>query len=299
MRVESRERRTAAFISAGLVIVLLAGCGKPAGNASGKMLVAASIAPLADFCKQVGGDWVKVEMLVPPGASPHTYQPQPDQMRMLSEASVLVLNGIGIEFWASNVIDAASNPKLIVVRTADGLKILDTTDPGEKYGNPHVWLDPICAIRQVEAIRDAFIKADPKHASDYQRNARDYTSKLRNLDTDIRAQVAAFKSKSFIAFHPAWAYFAKRYGLTQAALIEQSPGKEPSPEDIAAVVQTAKRLHAKAVFAEPQFSPKAAQVIAEEAGAKVLELNPLGKPPSYSYIETMRDNLRVLAEALK
>ncbi len=263
------------------------------------MIVAASIAPLADFSREVGGNLVQVELLVPPGASPHVYQPEPGQMQMLSKASVLVLNGVGIEFWAKSVIDAANNPKLIVVRTADGLRILDTTDPHEKLGNPHVWLDPIYAIHQVEAIRDAFIKADRKHAADYRRNADRYISELHKLDADIRAEVATFKSKSFIAFHPAWIYFARRYGLHEAAVIEQSPGKEPSPSDTAEVVDTAKRLHAKAIFAEPQFSPKAARVIADEAGAKVLELDPLGKPPNYRYIDTMRADVKTMAEALK
>lgn len=279
--------------------VLIAGCGKPAPNTSGKMIVAASISPLADFSGQVGGDRVEIELLVPPGSNPHVYQVQPDQMSLLSKASVLVLNGVGLEFWASNVIDAADNPKLIVVKTADGLKILDHSEGDGGAGNPHVWLDPINAIHQVEAIRDAFIKADPSHASEYTANAARYSNKLRKLDADIRAEVAKFKSKGFVSFHPTWVYFARRYGLVEAATIEQSPGKEPSPQDIARAVDTAKKLHAKAIFAEPQMSRKAALVVAEEIGAKVLVLDAFGKPPRYDYIETMRNNLRVMAEALK
>lgn len=298
---ESRKhgRLAASLVCSGLVLFLLAGCGKPAGNAGGKMIVAASIAPLADFCKQVGGDWVKVEMLVPPGSNPHVYQIEPDQMAMLSKASVLVLNGVNLEFWADNVINAADNPKLIVVRTADGLRILDHSEGEGAAGNPHVWVDPVNAIHQVENIRDAFVKADPPHAAHYRANASRYIGKLRKLDADIRAEVADFKSKSFVAFHPTWVYFAHQYGLVEAANIEQSPGKEPSPQDIARAVDTAKRLKAKAIFTEPQMSPKAAEVVADEVGAKVLILDAFGKPPGYDYIETMRENLRVMAEALK
>lgn len=287
------------LILAAVASIFFAGCARTAEKNRGKIIVASSIAPLANFSKEVGENYVHVELLVPPGASPHTYQLEPDQMAMLSKASVLVLNGVGLEFWADNAIDAANNPKLIVVRTADGLKLLDSTEEDEKGGNPHVWSDPIDAIHQVEMIRDAFIKADPKHASAYKANAINYIERLRKLDYDIRAEVKTFKYRSFIAFHPAWVYFAKRYGLIEAAVIERSPGREPSPAEIRDIIDTARKLHVKAIFAEPQFSPKAADVIAEEVGAKVLFLDPMGKPPDYDYIKTMRDNLHQLSEALK
>jgi len=262
------------------------------------MAVAASIAPLADFARQVGGDRVKVDLLVPPGSNPHTYQVQPDQMTMLSKASVLVLNGVGLEFWAANVIDAANNPKLIVVRTADGLDIVGHEEHGAA-GNPHVWLDPIDAIHQVGTIRDAFVKADPSRAAYYRTNAARYVARLKALDAHIRSQVAGFKSRSFVSFHPTWVYFARRYGLTEAAAIEPSPGKEPSPQDVRRAIDTATKLRAKAIFAEPQMSRKAAQVVAEEAGAKVVLLDAFGKPPSYDYIRTMRANIRAMTEAMK
>lgn len=264
------------------------------------MIVAASIAPMADFAGNVGGDLVDVELLVPPGASPHTYQLDPEQMRLLSKASVLVLNGVNLEFWADKAIGGAENPKLIVVRTAEGLPLIGSPeDHIHEGGNPHVWLDPIYAIYQVQAIRDAFTKADPAHKSQYTANAADYIRKLRQLDADIRSQVRSFRHKRFVAFHPSWVYFARRYGLVQAAVIEESPGREPSPSHIREIVESAKRMHAKAIFAEPQFSPKAAQVIADEVGAKVLMLDPLGKPPDYDYVKTMRGNLKQMAEALR
>lgn len=287
------------MIIAVLASVFFTGCARIAEKNRGKMIVAASIAPLADFSREVGGKYVHVELLVPPAASPHTYQLQPDQMAMLSKASVLVLNGVGLEFWADSAIDAANNPKLIVVRTSDGLKLVDSTDEDEKDGNPHVWLDPIDAIHQVKMIRDAYIKADPEHTSAYKLNAEHYIDRLKKLDRDIQAEVKTYKYRSFIAFHPAWVYFAKRYGLVEAAVIERSPGREPSPAEIRDIIDTAKKLHVKAIFAEPQFSTKAADVIAEEAGAKVLFLDPMGKPPNYDYIRTMRDDLHQLSEALK
>lgn len=294
-------QRVSIIWAVSVLILLIAGCGQTSKKETGKMQVAASIAPLADFSRQVGGKYVDVEMLVPPGANPHTYQITPKQMDILSSAKVLVLNGIGLEYWANKAIDAANNPNLIVVETAKGLPVIDTPEDHDEHdgGNPHVWLDPQYAIKQVQAIQKAFSKADPAHAKYYASNANNYITQLKELDKEIAKQTSTFTSKSFIAFHPSWVYFARRYGLVEAAVIEQKPGREPSPSDIDEIVSTAKKIKAKAIFAEPQFSPKAAEVVAEEAGAKVLVLNPLGNPPDFNYIKTMRDNLSQMSKALK
>lgn len=295
-----RNWRYAAAIAVLILAVVLAGCGRSVRKPGGKMLVAASIAPLANWSKEVGGDLVEVQLLVPPGSNPHVYQPEPAQMSFLSDASVLVLNGLNLEFWADKAVAAVGNPKMIVVRTANGLKTLDAaSDPDSPGGNPHVWVDPINAIHQVNAIRDAFIKADPRHKAQYAANADRYVAKLRQLDRDIRAEVKTFTNKQFIAFHPSWVYFAHEYGLVQATTIEKAPGRELSAAEMQAIVDTAKRIHAKAVFAEAQTSPKATEVVAREVGAKVLILDPLGKPPDYDYIETMRYDLGQMAKALK
>ena len=282
--------------------VSAAGCGRGRGapkSEVGKVMVVASIAPLGYFARRVGGDRVEVEMLVPPGSSPHTFEPKPEQLRALSKAKVLVLNGVGLELWADDLIGAARNPDLKVVKTADGLDILRASGHGqEQFGNPHVWLDPIDAIRQVEKIRDALIEADPAGADTYHGNADSLVADLRKLDAEIKAAVATFRSKDFVSQHAAWAYFARRYGLVEAAVVETTPGREPSPGEIADIVQTVKRTGARAVFAEPQLSQKAAQVIAAETGAKVLLVNPLGIPPDYDYLETMRYNLAELKKGL-
>lgn len=300
MIVGRNFRQAAAVLAA--VVFLAGGCGRRESASSGRMLVAASIAPLADFARNVGGDLVEVELLVPTSASPHVYQLEPNQMRILSRASVLVLNGVGLEFWADSAIDAADNPKLKVVRTAEGIEIIGgPCDHGHDHtgGNPHVWLSPTLAIHQVKKIRDTFADADPDNKATYAANADAYIRQLRQLDEYIQAEVKTFSNKRFIAFHPAWVYFARDYGLTQAAVIEESPGREPSSAELREVVKTARKLKAEAIFAEPQFSPKAAEVIAEEAGAKVLILDPLGQPPDYDYIKTMRTNLDRMAQGLK
>lgn len=292
--------RLGRIMAAGILLLLAAGCARAPQRPSVKMLVAASIAPLYYFSRQIGGEHVDVHMLVPPGANAHTYQLQPNQMKLLSRAKVLVLNGIHLDYWADKAVGAADNRDLIVIETAEGLPVEDDGhDPAHPGGNPHVWLDPIFAIHQAEQVRDAFIEADPAHEADYAANADRLIRRLRALDREIRDEVKTFRSRSFVSFHPAWVYFAHRYGLTEAASIEESPGKEPSPAKLREVVETATRLKAKAIFAEPQSSPKAAEVIAEEVGAKVLFLDPLGRPPSYSYFDTMRRNVSEMAKALR
>ena len=263
----------------------------------GPLLVIASIAPLGDFVRHVGGENVQVEVLVPPGASPHTYEPTPGQMTLLHKADVLVLNGIGLEFWKDKVLNSVSNPRLHVVIAAEGILVLQTGEHGEG-GNPHVWLDPINAALEVARIRDALVAVDPAHKDADLANGAAYIEDLKALDRDIMLTTAAFPNKKFVAFHPAWEYFARRYGLVQAAVIERTPGSEPSPGEIAQIVKTVRETGARAIIAEPQFSTKAAEAIAAESGAKVVLLNPLGEPPDFDYIQTMRHNVEQLKSAM-
>lgn len=275
--------------------------GETALSAAGsdRVLVAASIAPLADFARQVGCDYVQVITLVPPGASPHTYELTPSQVEQVARARLLVLNGAGLEYWADKLIQSADNPDLIVIDTSQGIEIIDRTDNGAG-GNPHLWLDPQNAVIQVEHIRDALVQADPAHAKDYQANADKYTYELRTLHREIAEKAATWSNRQFIAFHPAWIYFARRYGLEQAAVVERSPGREPSPAEMVQIVETARRIEAKAIFAEPQFSAKAAETIAEESGVQVLFLDPLGSSlDDPSYLNLMRCNVGQMARALR
>lgn len=278
----------------------LAACSQraPSERSDTRLPVVTSILPLADFVRQVGGDRVQVEALVPAGASPHTYELTPSQLMAVTRARVLVLNGVGLEFWASKVISSASNPNLTVVTVSEGLKIIagDADEPG---GNPHTWLSPVNAIRQVDRICEALVEADPAGAEIYRANADRFQRELRALDEEIRKAVAGYSNRRFISFHAAWSYFARDYGLEEAAVIESRPGQEPSPAEIASIVEKAKEIHAKAIFAEPQFSTKAAAAVAEECGARVLLLNPLGQPPDYRYIDMMRYNLSEITQALR
>jgi len=281
------------------MLCLVAGCTGPQAPASGKVRVAVSIPPLADFVRQVGGERVEVVTLVPPGASVHTYEPSPRQIEFVARAEMLVLNGLGLEFWADKVVKGSGNPKLLVVDTSVGVETL-AGDEDEGGVNPHIWLDPVRAMVQVANIRDGLIKVDPGNSEFYRGNAGRYIQQLGALDKEIAARTQAWAHKEFISFHSAWVYFAQRYGLQQVAVLEEFPGKEPSPEYLAQVVNLARRIEARAIFAEPQLSPKLAQTVASESGKAVLLLDPEGGVESRNtYIELMRYNVGEMEKALK
>jgi len=303
--VKKLRLRCVAPLIAGAIVVcallVVAGCG---GNeAGGKIKVAASIVPLAYFCRAVGGNLVEVRVMVPPGASPHTFEPTSGQMKFLSDATLFVSNGLDLERWASDVVQKVSNRDIVTVVAADAAprsRLLK----GERLYDPHVWLDPSLAVYEVRAIRDGFIMADPSHMDMYTKNADQYINELEALDRDIKSETSKFSKKEFVALHPAWTYFAARYGLRQEGVIEELPGKEPSARQIADIVDMIRELGIKVVFAEPQFNSKAAEVIAQEAGPGVVvrKLDPLGDPddPEVSnYIKLMKHDLAQMREVMK
>ena len=289
-----------AFLSLSVLGLLLSATGCSSGTTApeeGKITVVASIPPLADFVAQVGGDRVQVVTMVPPGSNPHLYEPTAAQMKAVSQARLLVLNGAGLEFWAQQVIDAAQNPDLKVVILSEGMALLQESDA--EHANPHLWLSPKRAMVYVERIRDALIEVDPEGEAVYRANAARYLQDLQALDAEIEDAVAHFATRE-VVIYPAWAYFLQDYGLTAAAYVEPYPGKEPSPEYIAQVVETVKRTGAKAVFTRTQFPPQAAETIAAETGARLLALDPLGgTPPREHYLDLMRWNLAQLKQGLE
>ena len=286
--------------------------------APGKIAVAASIVPLGDFCQKIGGDQVSVTVLVPPGASPHTYEPSPTAVARAMAARVFVYVGAGLDPWAERLVKAQRNPGQAVVEAVAGIPLLKDVEeqeheehaahePGKaehhhhEAGNPHVWLDPVLAEDICRSIAQALIKVDPEHKETYEVNLAKYLGQLQTLNQDIKETVATFRLRDYVCFHPAYTYFSRRYGLKEVGVIEASPGREPSPGHLQKIIAAIRSTGVKAVFAEPQFSPRVAEVIAREAGVKVLFLDPLGGRPPYGsdYVQLMRHNLAILAQALR
>lgn len=271
-----------------------------------KLKVVVSIAPLADFAKQVGGDRVDVTLLLPPGASPHTFEPTPRTMQEIAKARIFIKIGAGLEFWADRLIAAAA-PGIMTIDCSKGVALLKghAHEPSRRHNlgmegaDPHIWLDPTICIGIIKKIEDAFSRTDPSGSSYYGRNAAAYISKLSALDREISEKVKTFRTREYVTFHSAWNYFSKRYGLKVAAVIEESPGKEPSARQIDKILGLIRNMQTRVVFAEPQFSPKVAEAIAREAGGRVLFLDPEGVKGRESYIDLMRYNLSVMEQAMR
>ena len=274
-----------------------------------KIKVVATIAPLADFSRQVGGNKVEVTLLLPPGASPHTYEPTPKVVREISQAGLFLKIGSGLEFWADRMLQSAP-ANIVIVDSSAGVDLIkgawhnhghDHQKQDEQANtDPHIWLDPLICSQIIMKIEAALSRIDPSNALYYKKNAAVYQEKLRELDKEISGRTRLFRTREYVTFHSAWNYFSRRYGLKVAAVIEESPGKEPSPRHVKKIIEILKRLNTSVIFAEPQFSPKIAETIAREAGSKVLFLDPEGgQKGRETYIEMMRYNLAVMEKALR
>jgi zinc transport system substrate-binding protein len=292
----------AMMICGGLGLLSVPAWAATAGG--GKLLVAATILPLGDFCRQIGGNLVQVQILIPPGASPHVFEPSPSEMARAFQARVFVYIGAGLEPWADRLLQARGSKNLVVVEAARGIPLLKM--PGEVEeahltGNPHIWLDPVLAQEICRKIAAAYMQADTAHRAQYEANLKSYLAALAELNREIENHAKGWRQRDYVSFHPDLAYFARRYGLHNVGTIEAAPGREPTPRYLQNLVAAIHRFGIKVVFAEPQLNPRVAEVIAREAGAKVLRLDPLGGRPPYGsdYLKLMRHNLATLDQALQ
>lgn len=280
-----------------------------AGNPPAKLRVVTTFAPLYSFALNVVGDEATVENLVPIGASVHTFQAKPSDIKKIAKADVLVINGAGLETFLEDIIETAANPDLVIVDTSKSIELLDDPEHNETLeagdfadehglGDPHIWLSPKNAMKQVEAIRDALVKADPKNSATYRKNAGKYIARLGALDAEIAGKLEKAEKKKYIVFHDAYTYFEQEYGLKNSATIEKFPGKEPSPKYVKDLIDLIRKEQVSIIFTEPQFSPKLVNTLKQELDIYVAELDPIGSELSKEgYEKNMRKNLDEMLKA--
>jgi ABC-type Zn uptake system ZnuABC Zn-binding protein ZnuA len=293
-------------MSRGFACLLVAlACATPA--LAEPLRVVATIEPLAMLARAVGGDRVAVSVLVPAGASPHTFEPQPSDVAKLADATVLVEAGAGLDAWVARLLAAAERPiARVTLMDAPGLAPLPAdADHAAAHGDtrfdPHAWLDPV-RVRDaaVPALRDALVRQDPDGRDTYDAAAARFRAALDAVDADVRTTLAG-RGRRFVAFHAAWRYFAARYGLTEIGVVEEAPGEEPTPRALAALVDRAKTAGVPAILVEPQLSPRVARVLADEFGATTVLVDPNGDPADPAradYPALLRFNARAFATAL-
>lgn len=289
-----------------VVSCLLSASGAPARAV---VRVAATIFPLADMVAEIGGDAVEATTLLPAGASPHTFEPTPAQMRAVAQAQVLVEIGAGLDTWVAKLRTARGGELKVVTITA-GLQLVGAPERHAGAasvqsggGDPHVWLDPVLMRdHAAPAIAAALSQVDPGQRAVFEEGARRFQAALTRLDADIHAALDPLPHRQYVAFHSAWTYFDRRYRLEESGVVERFPGKEPSAQEIAALVQKARAAQVRAVVVEPQFTSRLAAQIASEFGARVVAVDPLGGPaiPGRNhYLDLMHYNAMVFAEALR
>lgn len=292
--------RRAAAVALGVALLAAS------ASAAAPLRVVATIQPLGMLVRAVGGARVDVSVLVPPGASPHTFEPQPSDVAKLATAALLAEVG-GLDAWVRRLLGAAEHePPIFTVLALPGLSPLSATGhhadhPDEGRFDPHAWLDPL-------RVRDAIVPAlaaqltslDPEGRETYAAAAKTFQNELTALDGEIRTTLRD-RGRRFVAFHAAWRYFAERYALEETGVVEEAPGEEPTPKELAALVQHARAAGIPAILVEPQLSPRVARVLAAEFGATTVLVDPNGDPTNPAradYLGLMRFNASGFARAL-
>jgi zinc transport system substrate-binding protein len=304
-------------------------------DASEKLRVVTTIFPFADWAQQVGGDKVEVVCLLPPGASPHTYELTTKDIKALQQAKILIYNGMGLDDWVGKLVEKSANQGLIKLAMAEQLPLapmpsmIEAEEKGtdndheevvhaegdhqEKEGEPHevehrhhdhtaaacgMWLDPMRAVRMVDLIAAALSEADPANRAYYQERAKRYWAQLDRLDRQYRRTLESEKG-GVICFHDAFIYLFRRYNVDIYGIVEPYPGKEPSVEYIRRLTSHVADRPLRYVLTEPQLSVKPAKVLADQLKVPAVTVDPIGGygiPQRDSYIGLMSYNLKQLTK---
>jgi len=268
---------------------------------SKKIGVVVTILPQAEFVESVGGERVEVNVMVPPGANVHIYEPTPSQMTALAKAEMYAKVGSGIEFelvWIDKLV--AVNKKMLIVDCSKGVELQEMIGEYEHDGehehgvmDPHIWMSLLNAQIMVRNICDGLVQVDPDNKPYYERNRDAYLQKLAELDQIIRNGLSGLTNRRFMVYHPSFGYFAREYNLTMIPIEEE--GKEPTAAGLVHLIEQAKEHDIKVIFAEPQFNPQSAEVIAGAIGGRVVFINPLAQ----NYIANLRSLLDELLQVME
>jgi ABC-type Zn uptake system ZnuABC Zn-binding protein ZnuA len=217
---------------------------------------------------------------------------------------------VGLEVWVGSLVKNAGNPRLHVVTTSKGIALIRDYDPDQMVnrspkdkhaGNPHIWLDPENAKIMMRHITEAFIKVDPAHASDYRENQAAYLRRLDGLQADLNERLRDVKDRRIIVHHPAWPYFARRFGFRIVDEIVPQAGAEPSAHHLQTLIEKIRKDGIRVIVSEPQLNQRVPETLARETGARVVVLTPLpgGVAGTDTYLDMLRYDVLQLAEALE
>jgi zinc/manganese transport system substrate-binding protein len=308
-------------ILAGLLVVLGVALGVSGAAAAEAKRVVATFSILGDLTVQVGGDKVRVETLVKADQDAHGFEPRPSDVRALTEAHLIVANGLDFESWLNKAVKASGAKAPVAIATA-GIKPREAEDEGDdhdhaKHGHkhkghdhgpadPHAWQDVKLVKTYVNNIAEALAKIDPANAAYFRARAAFYSSDLDKLDAEIKALMSAVPEarRKVVTNHDAFGYFGAAYGIKFLSPIGVSTEAEPSAADVAALIRQIRKDKITAVFVENMDDPRLIEQIARETGAKVgpkIYADALSGPtgPAATYLAMMRHNAKAFAAAMR
>ena len=278
-----------------------------AGPSTPPLNIVVTIPVLKDLAEQVGAPYVHVTSLLKGYENEHTYSPKPSDLIAVRNAQLLFEVGLGLEVWVAGLVKSAGRPSLTIVTTSKGIALIsdgheaDSAHEDHARGNPHVWMDPENVATMMRHVTEALVAADPTHAEEFRRNQAAYLQRLDHLRAELTDRLSRLTDRRFIAHHPAWPYFARRFGFEIVGTIQAQSASEPSAVHLQTLIATIKKHRVKAVVSEIQLSQRLPELLARETGARVVVLTTLpgGLPRTDTYLDMLRYNVLQLANALE
>jgi zinc transport system substrate-binding protein len=267
-----------------LFLIFLGSCFAPSSKSS-KPVVLVTIPPYGYFVEQIAGDILSIEIFVPPGANPHTYEPTPKQVEKFTQAKIWFRYGDPIE---QKILPFLRERDVKDVDLSRGLPLITTTEHAcgnhaHESKDLHVWLDPHLALEQAKKISEELSQSWPEHRKLFEKNYLQLAQRLEVLDEKIKAELQPFEGITLLLSHPALGYYCERYGIHQLSI--ECEGKDPLPKQVAQVVKEAQEKAVKVIFIEPQYNNKGASLIAEKLQLPIYQIDPY----ALAYFHTMQD----------
>lgn len=304
-----------------VIVFTLTACGQTKeqekSEKSDTIKVVTTFYPMYDFAKNVVGEAGDVQLLIPAGTEPHDYEPSAKDIAKITDADVFVYNSHELETWVKDVLENVDEKKVAVVEAAGAIDLMegDTHEQEDETASehaghnheldPHVWLDPVLAQKEVEAIRDALVKKYPEKKAIFEKNSSAYLEKLKDLDTNYKEAFVNAKNKTFVTQHAAFGYLAQQYGLTQESIAGISPDQEPSPSRLAELKKYIQEHNVSVIYFETTASSKVAETLARETDVELSVLSTLEsitkkeQDKGEDYVSVMKDNLEALKKSVK
>ena len=285
---------------------------KPAATAERKLNVVTTVAPITSIVENIGGDKIRLTGIIPEGINSHTFEPVPSDVKILAAADLLIVNGLDLEIPTLKLAEANMKPGATILRLGEKTiteneYIYDFSFPKDQgHPNPHLWLNPEHAMRYATLVRDELIRLDPKNKATYEQNAAQFIKKIGTLDQAIKEAIQTIpqNNRRLLTYHDSWPYFARRYGFQVIGAVQPSDFTDPSPREVARLIEQIRKEKVPAVFGSEVFPSPVLEQIAREGKSRYIDKlrddELPGRPgdPKHSYIGMMIENLTLMFEAL-